>query len=158
MFLLYSRSHGAVKLNYRRMYQIQMMHQEDWEPMLPSILFALRVSKHCLTGLSPYRILYQQNPMLAFQFMDRMSHGGLNSATECFNISSSNDSDDSGDNDPICDIVDQLEQVQNNVLAQASQNIKKAQKHQAKCYNAGHTDTPFKVGDKVLKRNIKDAS
>ena len=90
--------------------------------------------------------------------MDRMSHDGLNSATECFNISSSNDSDDSEDNDPICDIVDQLEQMQNNVFAQASQNIKKAQKHQAKYYNARLAGTPFKVGDKVLKRNMKDAS
>ena len=44
------------------------------------------------------------------------------------------------------------------MFAQASQNIKKAQKHQAKCYNARHSGTPFKVGDKVLKRNMKDAS
>ena len=90
--------------------------------------------------------------------MDRMNNGGLNSTTECFNLSSSNDSDDSEDNDPICDIIDCLEQMWKNVFAQASQNIKKAQKHQAICYDARHTGTPFKVGDKVLKRNMKDAS
>ena len=35
---------------------------------------------------------------------------------------------------------------------------KKSQKHQAKCYNARHSGTPFKVGEKVLKQNMKDAS
>ena len=134
----------------------QMMHQEDWEPMLPSVLFVIRISKHCSTGLSPYRMLYQRDPVLPFQFMDRMSNGGLNSANECLNMSNDNDLDDSKDNNIICDIVDQLEHMQNNVFSQASQGIKKAQKHQAKCYNARHGGY-FKVGDKVLKRNMHDA-
>ena len=48
--------------------------------------------------------------------------------------------------------------MHNNVFSQTSQNIKKAQKHQAKCYNARNSGTPFKVGEKVLKRNMRDAS
>ena len=87
--------------------------------------------------------------------MDRVNHGGLNSATECFNLPSSNDSED---NDYISDIVDHLERMQHKIFVQASQNIKQAQKQQAKSYNARHGGIPFKVGDKVLKRNMKDAA
>ena len=36
--------------------------------------------------------------------------------------------------------------------------MKKAQKHQSKCYNARNSGTPFEAGEKVLKRNIRDAS
>ena len=35
---------------------------------------------------------------------------------------------------------------------------KKAQKHQAKCYDARHSGPAFKVGEKLLKRNMRDAS
>ena len=90
-----------------------MVSQEDWEPMLPSFLFALRVSKHSSTGMAPYRVLYQRDPILPFQYMDRVNNGGLDSAN--------------------------------------------AQKHQAKNYNARHKGTHFKVGEKVLKKNMHDA-
>ena len=48
--------------------------------------------------------------------------------------------------------------MQHKTVVQVSQNIKKAQKQQAKSYNARHGGIPFKVGDKVLKRNMKDAA
>ena len=44
-----------------------------------------------------------------------------------------------------------------NTFVQAFDNIKKAQKHQAKNYNARHKGTPFKVGEKVFKKNMHDA-
>ena len=53
--------------------------------------------------------------------MDRVNHGGLNSATECFNLPSS---DDSEDNDYISDIINHLEGMQHKSFVQASQNIK----------------------------------
>ena len=42
-------------------------------------------------------------------------------------------------------------------LVQASDNIKKTQKHQARNYNARHKGIPFKVGEIVLKKNMHDA-
>ena len=54
--------------------------------------------------------------------MDRVNHRGLNSATECFNLPSS---DDSEDNDYISDIIDHLEGMPHKIFVQASQNIKK---------------------------------
>ena len=128
-----------------------MMSQEDWEPMLPSVLFALRISKHSSSGMSPYRLLYQRDPVLPFQFMVRLKNGGLNTASDCLNLPDSND--------PVSDLVEKLEQICKQAFSQASQNIKKAQKHQAKNYNVRHCGgTPFKVGEKVLKRNMRDAS
>ena len=118
--------------------------------MLPSVLFALRISKHSSTGMSPYRVLYQRDPVLLFQFMGWLNNGGLESVSDCLNLPESND--------PVSDFVEKLEQMHQNVFNQTSKNIKKAQKHQAKCYNARNSGTPFEVGEKVLKRNMRDAS
>ena len=84
--------------------------------------------------------------------MDRFNNGGLDSANDCLNIPNNGNSDD-----PVCNLVDKLEKIQKNAFVQASDNIKKAQKHQAKNYNARHKSIPFKVGEKVLKKNMHDA-
>ena len=96
--------------------------------------------------MSPYRVLYQRDPVLPFQFMDRLKNCGLDSASDCLNLPESDE--------PVHDSVEKLEQIHKNVFSQTSENIKKAQKHQAQCYNARHLGTPFKVGEKVLKRNM----
>ena len=127
-----------------------MVSQEDWELVLPSVLFALCISKHSSTGMSPYRVLYQRDPVLLFQFMDQLNNGGLESVSDCLNLPESND--------PVSDFVEKLEQICQNVFNQISKNIKKAQKHQAKCYNARNSGTAFEVGEKVPKRNMRDAS
>ena len=80
-----------------------MMLQEDWEPMLPSMLFALHISKHSSSGMSPYRVLYQRHPVLPFQFVDRLRNGGLDSVSNCLNLPKSDD--------PVCDLVEKLEQI-----------------------------------------------
>ena len=73
-----------------------------------------------------YRVLYQRDPILPFQYMDRVNNGGLDSANDCLN----NDYNDS--DDPVCDLVEKLEKIRNNCFVQASDNILKARKHQAK--------------------------
>ena len=78
-----------------------MVSQEDWEPMLPSVLFALRISKHSSNGMSLYRVLYKRDPVLPFQFMDQLNNSGLDSASDCLNLPESND--------PVCDLVEKLE-------------------------------------------------
>ena len=100
--------------------------------------------------MSPYRVLYQRGPVLPFQFMDQLKNGGLDSASDCLNLPESNGL--------VCDLVEKLEQICKNIFTQTPQNIKKAQKHLAKCYNARHSGTPFKIEEKVLKRNMRDAS
>ena len=123
-----------------------MVSQENWELMLPSVLFALQISKHSSSKMSPYRVFYQRDSVLPFQFMDRLKNSGLDHASDCLNLPESDD--------PVCNLVQKLEQIRRNVFIQTSQNIKKAQKHQAKCYNTRHSGTPFKIGEKVLKKNM----
>ena len=50
-------------------------------------------------------------------------------------------------------MVEKLEQICKNVFSQTSENIKKVQKHQAKCYNARHSGTPFKIEKRFLKKH-----
>ena len=87
--------------------------------------------------MSPYRVLYQRDPVLPFQFMDQLKNSGLESASDCLNLPKSND--------PVCDLVEKLEQIRKNIFSQTSENIKKAQKHQAKCYNERHWALHLKV-------------
>ena len=84
--------------------------------------------------------------------MDRVNNGGLDSANDCLNIPDNSESED-----PVCDLVDKLEKNWKSTFVHASNNIKQAQKHQAKNHNARHKGTSFKVGEKVLKKNTRDA-
>ena len=84
--------------------------------------------------------------------MDRVNNGGLDSTNDCLNIPNNDDCDS---DDPVCDLVDKLKKlIWKNSFVQVSDNIKKAWKHQAKNYTAKNKGTPFKVGEKVLKKNM----
>ena len=48
--------------------------------------------------------------------------------------------------------------IRQQVLVEADGNIKRAQETQSKYYNRIHNMKPLKIGQKVLKRNLKDAS
>ena len=51
-------------------------------------------------------------------------------------------------------MVQAIENEHKDIFANAGQQILKAQKHQAKCYNRRHaTGTSFEVGMLVLKKN-----
>ena len=100
-----------------------MVSQEDGEPMLPSVLFALQISKHSSSRMPPYRVLYQMDPVLPFQYVDWLGNGDLDSTLDCLNTPESND--------PVCYLVQKLEETHKNVFTQTSQNIKKSQKYQA---------------------------
>ena len=48
--------------------------------------------------------------------------------------------------------------IRQQVLVEVAGNIKKAQQTQSKYYNRIQNTKPLKIGQKVLKRNLKDAS
>ena len=50
----------------------------------------------------------------------------------------------------------QMEKQKQEIFSHAKTKIKKAQKHQAKCYNAQNAGVPFEIRTKVLKKNLKD--
>ena len=48
----------------------------DWEDMLPLVLFLVGASRHSCTGISPFRLMFQHDPVHPFEFMDRLKHDG----------------------------------------------------------------------------------
>ena len=51
-----------------------MIDQMDWVRLLPSILFAIRTAKHSSMGYSPYRMLYNKDPIMPFQHADQLKN------------------------------------------------------------------------------------
>ena len=49
--------------------------------------------------------------------------------------------------------IEKMENLHQQVLEMAAGNIKKAQAHQAKRYNANHARNDFEVGAKVWRKN-----
>ena len=123
----------------------------NWLEIPDSILFAIRVSKHCLTKTSPFKILYGCEPKLSIEMDYEIKKG-----------------------DPVAPSVQAMEEeweersceekieamlpIRQMELVEAAGNIKKAQETQSKYYNRINNMKPLKIGQKVLKRNLKDAS
>ena len=61
--------------------------------------------------------------------MDQVNYRGLNSASECLNLPSS---DDSENKNYISDMVDHLEEMRHNIFVEASQNIKEHRNNKLK--------------------------
>ena len=51
-----------------------MINQGDQVNLLPSILFAIRTSRHSSTGFLPFRMLYQKDPIMPFEHADKLKH------------------------------------------------------------------------------------
>ena len=50
--------------------------QEDWYPVLNSVLFSMCSQTHSSTGYSPIRMLYNKDPILPFEMADKLENGG----------------------------------------------------------------------------------
>ena len=47
-----------------------MLEENDWYKVLDSVLFACCIATHCSTGGSPYRMVYNKDPILPFEYKD----------------------------------------------------------------------------------------
>ena len=54
-----------------------MQSQSDWYPALPLVLFAIRTAQHASTGFTSFCMLYNYNPILPFEYADKVKHGIL---------------------------------------------------------------------------------
>ena len=119
-----------------------MSSQSDWCLMLPGVLFALRTVQHSSTGFSPFRMLYNYDPILPFEYADKLANGILSDVdSDCSDDESvSHDCECSGTiESDLLSKIQYLEDQCKGIFDQASQSIKKAQKHQAKGYNNRQT-------------------
>lgn len=120
-----------------------MSQKADWLPLLDSVLFACRVSKHSSTGFTPYFMLYQRHPILPFQYTDAILHGESVAAEE------------QGEVMDFDEAVNSMSEQREQVFAKATSNIRKAQDHYSRNYNERNAGEPLFIGDKVLKLNVK---
>ena len=98
------------------------LNQEDWYGILDSVLFAICISKHSSTGVSPYRMVYNKDPILPFEYANRSDNltcdHELNKS--CDDIQSSESSDDL---DPISKLLQKLEKQRENTFQGAAKDI-----------------------------------
>ena len=119
-----------------------MLGESDWCPMLPSVLFALRTSVHSSTGFTPFCLLYNFDPVLPFEYDDKLKNGLLSDdESESEHDDKSDQCECSGttDCDPLLSQIQYMEDQCKDIFEKTSHSIKKAQKHQAKGYNNRQT-------------------
>ena len=127
-----------------------MKNQEDWDEHLDSVLFSIRVHKHSSTGMTPFRMLYNRDPILPFQFKDRLEQDLNAKPTDCIEMGTNN-------RNSVEEMVFQLERGLDSMYAKAAKNIKKAQKVQERNYNKRHevqVKNPIQANDLVMKVNL----
>ena len=59
-----------------------MEDQDLWCYMLESILFAIWISHHSSSGMSLYRMVFNKDPILPFQYVDKQKTHGVNSESD----------------------------------------------------------------------------
>ena len=137
-----------------------MLAESDWCLILPSVLFGLWTSVHSSTGFTPFHMLYNFDPVLPFEYADKLNNG-LVSDDEFDDDKTTVECECSGTTqcNPLLSKIQFMEDQRKGIFDKASESIKKVQKHQAKGYNnRQNKGKPFEIGDKCLKHNLKDQS
>ena len=126
------------------------MSQQSWHEILDSVLFAICVTRHTSTSTSPFRLMFNKDPILPFKYADR-NDNLVHETTEC-NVSQPIDED----GNPLFELIEIMETQHENLFDRAKNKIQKSQEHQVKWYNmCNGTGEPFEIGSKVLRRNMK---
>ena len=121
--------------------------------MLDSVLFAIRTTHHSSTGLSPYRVVFNKDPLLPFELADkkRAHSNGYDSNRDeldaCSSSSGNKRVNDENTDSYVCETksstgiqelmerVQKLENQRKEVFENAHLNIKKTQAQQTRSYN-----------------------
>ena len=107
-----------------------------WHKKLHSILFTYRTRKHTSTRISPYMILYGRECVMPWELEGDL--GPLENKKD--------------QELPIEEVIERMYNIREQVLDVAATNIKRAQKIQARSYNAKHCRNAFEVGEKVWRK------
>ena len=106
-----------------------MSAESDWCPMLPSVLFALQTSVHSSTGFTPFHMLYNFDPVLPFEYADKLNNG-LVSDDEFDDDKTTAECECSGTTqcDPLLSKIQFMEDQHKGIFDKASESIKKSPK------------------------------
>jgi hypothetical protein len=125
--------------------------QDQWIYALDSILFACRTSKHASTGFTPYRMMFNRDPVIPAELADNLRD--VLPGEDPPLLSQSDKPTMTYE-----ETVEAMEATRQEVLDSAMDNIEKSQAIQTKYYNMRHASEVFPVGTKVSKQNMKDKS
>ena len=128
------RSNQTLKAQLQKLVNDQ---QDNWDELLPSILFSYRTSKHDSTRCTPFLLMYGREARLPIDVtrVDGTSPDEVDFTTK----------------------VQKMLEFQKKVHDEARSNVGKAQEKQKKHYDAKHNNKTFvKVGDKVLVKSMKN--
>ena len=114
--------------------QYVSVNQNDWDVLIPSVLFAYRTAVHNSTGFSPYKLLFGREPKQPIDFQ--------------FPITSSQRSEASPDH-----YFSALKRTLDSIQEQANQNLRTAQLSQKQYHDRGVTAAQFSIEDMVLVYN-----
>ena len=127
--------------------------------MFLTVLFTCCIATHSSTGVSPYCMVYNKDPILPFEYKDKLdlySDEYLDYEIPLTAPNVCTDAKGTNINQEFSQTLKAMEEQKQEIFSHAKTKIKKAQKHQAKCYNARNAGVPFEIGTKVLKKNLKD--
>uniref|UniRef100_A0A1X7T9K1 Integrase catalytic domain-containing protein n=1 Tax=Amphimedon queenslandica TaxID=400682 RepID=A0A1X7T9K1_AMPQE len=117
---------------------------DDWDSLLPSVLFAIRTSVQKSTKYTPFQLMFNRQPVLPIELELK---GQLSNADETnFSID-------------IDDVVSRMTELRQRIFQSASQNIDDAQVKYKEYYNKKR-DNPEKIAinSKVLVKNsVRDS-
>ena len=109
----------------------------QWHKKLQNILFTYGTRKHASTKISPYMIMYGRPCVMSWEL-----DGDLGPL------------ENEEDRDlPMEEVMERMYNIREQVLDVAAANIKRAQKIQARSYNAKHCRNSFEVGENVWRIN-----
>ena len=116
----------------------------EWPFIVEGVLFAHRVSKHSSTKYSPFKLLYNREPVLPVDIKYQLSEMDL-------------DENEPFDRNVFDSVLSSSAAIIKKIHKQAEENIKKAQEKQKKDYlkRHGNTVNDICVGVEVLLRNNK---
>ena len=113
-----------------------------WPYIMEGVLFAHRVSKHSSTKYSPFKLLYNREPVLPIDVKYRLSSTEISKCDETF------------DKDIFDAVLTSCNVIREEVHKQAGENIKRAQEKQ-RDYNISSVSNDICIGAQVLLRNNK---
>ena len=124
----------------------RVIQEPDWDRKLNSILFAYRVTKQASTKYSPFVMMYGREPILPWQMEQNLMPLEPEEPQDI-------EQDSEGSGIELEDTIARMINLREEVLITAGNNIKKAQKHQAKAYDARHARNEFLPLSKVWRKN-----
>ena len=107
--------------------------------MFLTVLFACHIATHSSTGVSPYHMVYNKDPILPFEYKDKLDLYSDEYLDYKIPLTAPNvctDANGTNINQEFSQTLKAMEKQKQEIFSHTKTKIKKAQKHQAKCYNA----------------------